>query len=168
MLHQRIVVGVDGSAAARHALDWAIHEALRRRCGVLVVTAWPAWARDAARGAGTLPAERRRLQRMQEDFVAATTALLPQAPPVVCKLVLGDPLPALTHAGRRAELLVLGGAGTPDGTSLAQRVTRRLRTSRYGVPAPPVVVLAALTPSRPGTARTIRVPASTRHQLVAA
>ncbi|MGW4210252.1 universal stress protein [Lentzea sp. NPDC004789] len=49
-----VVVGVDGSAAARAALEWAVQDARRRGCRVDAVCAWRA---DYGGIVGPLPAE---------------------------------------------------------------------------------------------------------------
>jgi nucleotide-binding universal stress UspA family protein len=140
----RIVVGLDDSAPARHALAWAVREALRRHASVLVVTAWPDGARTARQGdhrravVGQL-----RLAAMQRAAIAAATdALVPGHHPVIGReIVLADPVVALVHAGQHADLLVLGSdeARGLTGTSVAGRIARWY-AHRHGGSCPLVVV----------------------------
>jgi nucleotide-binding universal stress UspA family protein len=112
---ERIAIGYDGTPESAAALRWAARTAARRHGALRVVTAWPARDRDVARAAGTLPAERERLQRAQAEAIDAAVAGLPSRPPVVRELLLGEPEAALAHAATDSALLVL---------SAGQRVPR--------------------------------------------
>ncbi|HEX7304691.1 universal stress protein [Lentzea sp.] len=108
-----VVVGVDGSPAARKALRWAVDDARRRGCRVDAVSAWRP---DNGIVIGTLPAEIG-LRMSPENVRAARQAELDQAVqgfegveirPV---LVEGDPRAVLAEASEHAELLVVGSRG---------------------------------------------------------
>jgi nucleotide-binding universal stress UspA family protein len=150
MTHHRIAVGLDGSTAAHRALAWAADEAQRRGASLLVVTAWPGESRAVARAGGTLPTERRRLQRMQRHAIASATAALAGGPPVLRELVFGEPVTALCHAASRADLLVLGTDGRPPAESVGAAVTRRLNAHGHG--AAVKLVPAPAWPAHPGAA----------------
>lgn len=109
MRRHRIAVGLDAGEPARRALWWAVREAARTGASLLVVTAWPARQRDAARRTGQLFAARVRLQRMQVERIAEAVAGLDRPPLVARQLVLAEPVPALCHAARFADIVVLGG-----------------------------------------------------------
>nr|MDT0660371.1 universal stress protein [Micromonospora sp. DSM 115978] len=150
----RIAVGFDGSPAARAALDWTVREAARLGARVLLVTAWPADDRAAARRSGRLVAARQRLQRDQREAVAAATAGLDPVPMVLRQLVLGDPVTALSHAAAFADLVVLGdsgpcpahGARPRTATALTARLANRAGAPVPVLTAPPV---PTATPARP-------------------
>lgn len=152
-IRNRIVVGLDGSTGARQALRWAVREAVRRHCPVLVVTAWPAGAHVSHDEAGhaELLARHMGLTAMQRQAVADGVAELPPGhrPVVAREIILTDPVNALVHAARQADLLVLGsdpGHGLAE-TSVAGRVARRFAGHGTG-PCPLVVVPA---PTSAGT-----------------
>lgn len=143
MTRARIAVGLDGSAAARNALAWAVREATRRRAAVLVVTAWPNADRAAARESGTLVAGRLRLSDMQRDAIATATAGIDPPPPIAREVIFADPVLALCHAATFADLLVLGGDETIDRSpwSIAAHVGHRTGAHRpAGIPVPIILV----------------------------
>ena len=104
-----VVVGIDGSAAAQRALDFACDEAKRRGAELHVVHAWS----YPYRGRRTDKAEPRELmeqdasQTLQEavDHVAASGVT------VVAHLEEGPPVAALIDASADAALLVVGSHG---------------------------------------------------------
>lgn len=104
-----VVVGIDGSAAAQRALDFACDEAKRRGAALHVVHAWS----YPYRGRRTDKAEPRQLmeqdasQTLQEavDHVAASGVA------VVAHLEEGAPVAALIDAATDAALLVVGSHG---------------------------------------------------------
>lgn len=78
-----IVVGVDGSAASRRALTWALHEAARRQVGVIAVHGWDVGSPTAGPVPTTLqPALllERAAQRVVDDELARTVAVVPTVP----------------------------------------------------------------------------------------
>ncbi|MEU9076981.1 universal stress protein [Kitasatospora sp. NPDC004745] len=108
-----VVVGIDGSEASAAAAGWAAAEARRSGHGLRLVhvvgTEADALGRELD-GIGGVP-----------EPVAAIrdrlTAALPDLA-VTCEVLPGHPAPALTAAGRRAPLLVLGSRGLGGFTGL--------------------------------------------------
>lgn len=109
-----IVVGVDGSAASKAALRWAVEEAERRGCRVDAITAWhqdygivigavpsTVWATYMP---NEVPDAPRRLLDEAVDAVSTTVD-------VRRAVVVGDAREVLTGASRGAELLVVGSHG---------------------------------------------------------
>lgn len=96
-----ILVGLDGSAASRRALDWALDEARRRSCSVEVVTAF-----------SDVPVSSDRLTRVGAARVqaAAASEMVPSDydRPVSFQAMEGGPADVLTHLSDRAELVVIG------------------------------------------------------------
>lgn len=142
MVRHRIAVGLDASEPARHALWWAVREAARSDGGVLVVTAWTAAQRATARETEGLYAARLRLQHMQRQRIAEAVAGLDPAPPIARMLVLAEPVTALCHAARFADVIALGGRGRSrrGGRSTPVSVARRLDKRRRAGATPTVVV----------------------------
>jgi hypothetical protein len=150
MTHHRIAVALDESAPALAALAWAVREAACRNATVLVITAWPAAQRRAARDGGTLVAARIRLCDMQRDAILAATVGLDPIPTIAREVILAEPVTALRHAATRADLIVVGGDETtgPSRWSNAARIKPRVPARHpVGVPVPTVVVTTS--PARP-------------------
>jgi hypothetical protein len=163
MMHNRIAVGYDGSPAAQYALTWAVHEAMGRGAIVLLVTAWPAAARSTGHDPDALADERLRLHRMQRRGVAEAIAGLVRPPVVAREIILSEPVTALLHAARFADIVVVG-TDTAEALrpgSIATVLARRLSRRKRGGPAPVVVVAtttqAAVLPhvESPVAARTV-------------
>ncbi|MDQ7911469.1 universal stress protein [Phytohabitans sp. ZYX-F-186] len=148
MARQRIVVGLDASAAARDALWWAVREAARTGARVLVVTAWPAADRALARDRDGLFEARLDLHRMQRDRIAEAVAGVSPRPPIARELVLADPVTALSHAAAIADVVVIGSdtATGLRGDSVAAALAHQL--ARRGHPA--VLVVATAKVAEPG------------------
>ena len=114
-----IVVGIDGSDGSRRAMRWAVDEALRRKCAVEAVTAWPARRGDDTEltGAADLTddqaaAARRQADESQRHLVDAVLRTLGDAPPISYETIRGDVVEGLVHLSARAQLLVVGSHGT--------------------------------------------------------
>ncbi|GLY49857.1 universal stress protein [Lentzea sp. NBRC 102530] len=142
-----VVVGVDGSAAARTALSWAVEDAKRRGCRVDAVSAWRP---DTGMVIGTLPAELG-MRMTPESAEAAQRAVLDEAVQgfegveIRRVLVEGDPKTVLTDASRDAELLVVGSRGAG---ALAEVVLGSVSSYCVHHAACPVVVLREPKPER--------------------
>lgn len=108
-----VVVGVDGSAAARAALEWAVDDARRRGCRVDAVTVWQP---DYGIVVGPLPAEVG-MRMSPQARRAAQQAVLDNAVQgfegVEIRRILleGDAGTELARASENAELLVVGNRG---------------------------------------------------------
>jgi len=103
-----IVVGLDGSEAARHALDWALDEALIRGCSVKAVRVWnfepmSDWAPT------TLQEARAHAVEALAETVRTAVAGRPVAPPVEQVTTEGDPAGELVRVAGDAALLVVAG-----------------------------------------------------------
>jgi nucleotide-binding universal stress UspA family protein len=108
----RIVVGVDGSAAAEAALRWAADEAPRRAARLEAVIAWRPTAAIAP-PAGHPSASTRTLQERREDaeeiLEAALRAIEPLPVEIERRVMRGTPHRVLLDVARDADLLVIGG-----------------------------------------------------------
>lgn len=107
---ERIVVGIDGSAAAAAALSWAIDEARLRSAGLQVLHAFPTMMSIV----GTRAHEY--YPQVEMDAKASFEEALAAAPPiddldVQRTLVPGNPSEQLVEASRGATLLVVGSRG---------------------------------------------------------
>jgi nucleotide-binding universal stress UspA family protein len=103
-----IVVGVDGSEAAQHALDWALDEALIRGCAVRAVRVWnfeplSDWVPT------TLQEVRTNAVEALAESVRTAVAGRPEAPPVEQVTTEGDAAVELVRAADDAALLVVAG-----------------------------------------------------------
>ena len=113
MTKQRIVVGVDGSAGARTALEWAVDECRLRACTLLVVH-----ARDRHPDAGgpVLPGYDAVAEHLLIEHAAAASARRPSVP-VTTLLSGGLPAHTLIDLSTDAELVVVGTRGNNGFTS---------------------------------------------------
>lgn len=141
-----VIVGVDGSAHANAAADWAAGEARRRHARVRLVHAYtprvqqyPYNMLDPEALEGMTATER----ALAEDLVASVADRVRQAHPVevVTELVASDPSEALIERSGDAELLVLGarGLGGIKGLllgSVSQRCAQHARCPVVIVPRP--------------------------------
>jgi nucleotide-binding universal stress UspA family protein len=97
-----IRVAADGSAGSRRALEWALHEAELRDCGVEVVTAYqPRRGEDAQRSRA---AAEEKIHATVDDVVAGRVDI----PLVSWHVVEGDPVDVLVRESAHSELLVMG------------------------------------------------------------
>jgi len=114
----RIVVGVDGSAAGRAALDWALRECAARRTPLLAVRAWLAPAFGHYYPEGSVLAEHESeacvaAQHLAEEQLKLACDRVPGAEAVDVRAlaVMGAPAHALLEAGEGAALVVVGSRG---------------------------------------------------------
>ncbi len=117
-----VLVGVDGSEASLHSVDWAAREAMHRHASLtlLYVTQWPEY------GTSWLPAEDGPEQRAMDD---ARDALLAQAEDrarqhgkdfvIVRDKRDGYPSEVILERGKNAQLVVLGRRGSGGFFNLA-------------------------------------------------
>ena len=111
-----IVVGVDGSAHAQRALEWAMREAAVRHAEVTVLTINPAEASPWTGHPLTMPREaeaRQEARQAVEAAVARSAAAIGTQPPVPVAVSVGTGFPAqsLIDASRDADLVVIGSRG---------------------------------------------------------
>lgn len=112
-----IVVGMDGSAAATQALDWAVREAQLRGATLEVMTVWmyPAtWGYAVAAPVGEFEKWASRVADEAGERVAQL------APEITFRTEVVEGLPAsvLIDASRHADLLVVGSRGRGGFTGL--------------------------------------------------
>lgn len=137
-----IVVGVDGSAGAAAALDFALSEGWQRGCPVEVVTAWLGSGHlDDSPDSRELAEGRLKVQRMQEDVLARCLEQRTQRPdvrPVVVHDYAGRVLVA--RAAHAAMVVVgsgsLGSASHQVLGSVAEYCVRHASSPVVIVPAP--------------------------------
>ncbi|MFB4298563.1 universal stress protein [Actinomadura sp. NTSP31] len=161
----RIVVGVDGSAASLAALRWAAGQATLQHAEIVAVRAWRA-SRDwlapyAVAARRPSPAqERERARNGLATDVLKTLGPLPQVP-IRQELVRGGAARALIAYAGEAQLLVLGGRCDDRSAEVfvgpvASACLRHAPCPVVLVPPAPVPARAAddrgggLRPSRPG------------------
>jgi nucleotide-binding universal stress UspA family protein len=108
MFPRGLVVGVDGSAASRSALAFALREAGLRGSNLHVVTVWR--GRETTTGPGAKSAEKRRERAQQLQDVAVRHALgeVAARPVLMRSVVGGDVGRALCGIAETADFLVLG------------------------------------------------------------
>lgn len=136
----RVLVGVDGSAAAQRALRWAIHEARRRRAHLDVVTAW-----DLPYVAGSLAptpvfdsaAFETGAKELVEQAISAED-ISGLAHPICPIAVHGSPTTVLLARAAGVDLLVVGSRGH---SALKRALIGSVATQvSHHAPCPTVVV----------------------------
>lgn len=117
-----IVVGVDGSANATTALDWAMSEAATRKTSLTVLAVHSVPAGYWYKAPLTLPgdeavaAELRKTVEAAVEEAAARTGARPD--PVTVVAINGFPAQALIDASKNADLVVVGARGGGGFTAL--------------------------------------------------
>ena len=110
-----VLVGVDGSEAADHALAWAADEAARRGWSLHLVTAYTVPVTAGIAGEITTPlTDDDAVRTVAEETCAAAAASVsarPGAPPVRTSVVYGDAAGVLVEASADARLAVVGKRG---------------------------------------------------------
>jgi nucleotide-binding universal stress UspA family protein len=118
----RIVVGLDGCGSCQAALRYAIEEARRRGCDLVIVVAYEADS-DAA-GEGLADGAQAMAQRCLEQ-----AGVLPSAGGLMWQIVVKEmpPVDALAAAAHSAGAIVVGRHhGQPAGDKLVGSTTRHL------------------------------------------
>lgn len=108
-LVDRLVVGLDDTAASKAALRFALQEAARRNCAVDVVTAWT-WRAPAELPVAEDVREwaRARAQQIQDDVVASVLSDVEGSATMTRQVVEGDAGRVLLRAASSAAYLVVG------------------------------------------------------------
>lgn len=120
----RVVVGVDDSPGALHALRWALGDAARRGATLEVVHAWEPPLAFGPVDLGPIPVpddgEREAAARAVLEAVVAKALEEPgPRPPELDRVLVADAsAPALLERSRGADLLVLGRRGRGGFTGL--------------------------------------------------
>jgi nucleotide-binding universal stress UspA family protein len=118
-----IVVGVDESAHARKALDWAVREAGLRQSPLTVLTVIPTMKSQWTGDPLSVPNADHAIEqarRAVEEAVAKSASDLtgPKPPSVTVNVFTGFPSQALIDASADADLIVVGSRGTGGFRSL--------------------------------------------------
>ncbi len=110
---RRIVVGVDGSASAQRALQWAIDDARGTDAELDVVHAWhPSYLGTESYSIvmmASVDAEKRAADLLSRSLAEADTGVLANPPSPI--LVQGGAIASLTEASQGADLVVVGSRG---------------------------------------------------------
>lgn len=139
-----IVVGVDGSAGAAAALDFALAEGWKRGCTVEVVTAWlGAGHPEGTPESDDLTEGRARVHHMQGDVVARCLEDRPDVPDLERVVVHDYAGRVLVARAERASMVVVG-SGTPS--TVSHQVLGSV--AEYCVRHSPVPVVIVPAPAR--------------------
>lgn len=139
-----VVVGTDGSASARRAVDWAVAEAVRRDAPMLIVyvAEWPGMGFP-----GVPPVTERELLARGEELIAEERARVREQSPnaqVSGVATAGDASVVLVQASHRASLVVVGARGLGPFTGLLLgTVSQKVAAHAHG----PVVVVREEAPA---------------------
>jgi len=108
-----IVVGVDGSAAGQHALDWAAAVAAKQgpTASVQAVIGWEFDPADRPESVAIRLADPARVAQRALTVAIATARTRYPDVAIAGEVVEGDPARVLIHASAGADLLVLGSHG---------------------------------------------------------
>jgi nucleotide-binding universal stress UspA family protein len=117
----RIIVGVDGSAASRYALQWATEEAHRRGGSLEIVYVWHRPVANFIPMYGPSPREELEAAAFERaeatarqtaaDILAAQGLGQSDHVPVEMIVAEGRPVPILLETAKGADLLVVGARG---------------------------------------------------------
>ncbi len=182
-----VLVGIDGSRSALHAVRWAAREAQRRHAGLRLVEAFGWMPVEDEPGSDHVdPSYGQVLLRTARERLAVAAAAATAAVPgieVVTEVLPDQPVPRLVAESAGAQLLVVGDRGLAGITrllvgSVATGVSARsacptvvVRAARPGGPVPddgPVVVGVDGSPlSEPALAFAFDAAAARRAPLVA-
>jgi nucleotide-binding universal stress UspA family protein len=118
-----IVVGVDGSAHALCALEWALREAAAHQTDLTVLTVNPAMASPWTGRRLTMPGEAEAKEQsrhaIEQAIAQATKDVGAQQPvSVTVSVTSGFPARTLIEASREADLMVIGSRGVGGFESL--------------------------------------------------
>ena len=111
---QKIVVGVDNSAGARRALEWALDEAVLRDATVVAVHAWQLpYVVSTPLGVVSVPVDEDATAEAEAELAAVIDAVAATHPETTVErqVVLGSPAAALIEEGADAALIVVGSRG---------------------------------------------------------
>jgi nucleotide-binding universal stress UspA family protein len=111
-----IVVGIDGSHNASHALEWAMTEAAIRKAPLTVITVNSVPASYWSRAPVTLPGDQDKvaeIRKTAEAAVADSAAKLGASQPesVTVTAISGFPAQTLIDASQDSDLVVVGSRG---------------------------------------------------------
>jgi nucleotide-binding universal stress UspA family protein len=137
-----IVVGVDGSAGATAALDFALAEGWKHGCTVEVVTAWLGSGHlEGTPDSENLAQGRARVHGMQGDLVARCLEARAEIPHLVRVVVHDYAGRVLVSRAERASMVVVGSGNPSSGShqvlgSVAEYCVRHASVPVVIVPPP--------------------------------
>jgi nucleotide-binding universal stress UspA family protein len=139
-----IVVGVDGSAGAAAALDFALAEGWKLGCTVVVVTAWLGSGHvEDAQDSDDLTEGRARVHHMQGDVIARCLEDRTDVPDLE-RVVVHDYAGRVLVARAEGASMVVVGSGTPS--TVSHQVLGSV--AEYCVRHSPVPVVIVPAPAR--------------------
>ena len=111
-----IIVGIDGSAHSRHALEWAVKEAAIRRTPLTVLAVQQAvagyWSAAVAYPGDDTPAEQALKAAQEEtDEILDRLSAESRPPQVTVRAISGLPAEGLLNAAANADMIVVGSRG---------------------------------------------------------
>jgi nucleotide-binding universal stress UspA family protein len=110
-----ILVGIDGSTHARHALEWAVHEAAIRQAPLTVLTVSQevaGWGVPMSRARNEeLAAKAREAAEEETERVLEKSEADTRPPSVTVEAVSGMPGEALLKKAAEADMIVVGARG---------------------------------------------------------
>ena len=112
-----IIVGVDGSEPSRHALTWAMREAVKHHLPLTVMSIHPPSARPATSiywGVHSYPEnsfDPELAQAAVQQFVDKVAGEIGEAPEITVSVGTGDVAEELVKASHDADMLVVGSRG---------------------------------------------------------
>ena len=107
---KQIIIGIDGSAGARAAVEWALAEARLRGAGLRIIYAFPALVSIFGTTAHEHYPEAQAEAEQQFEEMLATVPPMDDLE-VQRTLIAGNPAEVLVEASREASLLVVGSRG---------------------------------------------------------
>ena len=141
-----IIVGVDGSANARRALEWAINEGAVRHAPVTVLTVNEVASSFWTHRPITVPVDEALLSQARESATALADKVVGELgggrpASVTIKAVNGFAAKELIDASHDADLVVVGARGGPHSDGLAHQVLGSISNKVMHHAACPVVVV---------------------------
>lgn len=111
-----VVVGIDGSDGALCAVEWAAHEAHRRRLGLRLVSCYsvPFYGEPGMLGTYAIESQVEAIKQEHEGFIHAAVERALAAEPklsIDSIVTLGSPSVTLPHSVERGGVLVVGSTG---------------------------------------------------------
>jgi len=170
--HQRILVGVDGSAPSNAALRWAAREAATRNLSMTVVharTTPTAGLTEMAWPAAPVPEELTRWQEEEAQQVLADSVKVAEGEleslRVSTKMVFSAPIPTLVELSKDADMVVVGCRGQG---ALARTLLGSVSTSLVHHAHCPVAVIHDEGPEVPGGPVLLGIDGSASSELATA
>lgn len=146
---ERVVVGVDGSAASVQALTWALHYAAENGATVEVVTAWPVGAPVFVREVpGHFSEARWTASQAQARAIAHALSLVGEETSYTKRLENAGVVQALLEAAKAGDLIVLG-TDRVDGEHERGSSVEPLPVTVQRLAECPVVLIPYRAPSDP-------------------